>query len=71
MEFLLILMIVALLWLYFYLPVSMARKRGRSAVAWVLLFLIISPFWGIILLLILGDSARKIRKDIIEELRRN
>ncbi len=56
------------LWIWFFLPASMARKRGRSPIGWILLFWIISPFWGIILLLILGDSKKKIREDIMEEL---
>lgn len=56
------------LWLWFFLPASMARKRGRSQIGWIILFWIISPFWGIIALLILGDSKKKIRKDLMEEL---
>lgn len=65
---LLIFLLWFILWLFIFLPAKMARKRGRSAVGWVLLFWIISPFWGIIALLVLGDSKRKIRKDIIEEI---
>ena len=52
------------LWLYIFLPVSMARKRGRSALGWVLLFWIISPLWGVILLLILGNKKRRTVKNI-------
>lgn len=59
------------LWLYIFLPAKMARKRGRSTIGWILLFWIISPLWGIIILLVLGDSKQKIREDIIEELHRN
>lgn len=59
------------LWLYIFLPAKMARKRGRSTIGWILLFWIISPLWGIIVLLVLGDSKQKIREDIIEELHRN
>ena len=58
--------VVLILW--FFLPASMARKRGRSQIGWVILFWIISPFWGIITLLILGDSKKKICKDLMEEL---
>lgn len=54
-------------WLYISLPIKMARKRGRSTLGWVLLFWIISPLWGIILLLVLGDSKKKICEDIIEK----
>lgn len=57
--------------LYIFLPRKMARDRGRSAIGWVLVFWIVSPLWGIIFLLILGDSKQKIRKDILEELHRN
>jgi len=63
--------IIFVLWLNIFLPIKMARKRGRSAIGWVLLFWIISPLWGIILLLVLGDSKQKIREDIIKELNRN
>lgn len=66
-----ILTLIVILWLYIFLPAKMARKRGRSTIGWILLFWIISPLWGIIVLLVLGDSKQKIREDIIEELHRN
>ena len=65
-----IITITFFLWLLIFLPATMARKRGRSVIGWVLLFWIITPLWGIIVLLVLGDSKQKIRKDIIEELHR-
>lgn len=67
----LIIALSIVLGLYIFLPAKMARNRGRSAIGWVLLFWIVSPIWGIIFLLIIGDSKQKIRKDIIEELHRN
>ena len=48
--------------LLIYLPITMARKRGRSAFGWVLVFWILNPLWGAILLLILGDSSKKNNK---------
>ena len=66
-----IIALILILWLYIFLPAKMARKRGRSVIGWILLFWIISPLWGIIVLLVLGDSKQKIREDIIEELHRN
>ena len=66
-----ILALIVILWLYIFLPAKMARKRGRSTIGWILLFWIISPLWGIIVLLVLGDNKQKIREDIIEELHRN
>lgn len=66
-----ILALIVILWLYIFLPAKMARKRGRSTIGWILLFWFISPLWGIIVLLVLGDSKQKIREDIIEELHRN
>ena len=66
-----ILTLIVILWLYIFLPAKMARKRGRSTIGWILLFWIISPLWGIIVLLVLGDSKQKILEDIIEELHRN
>lgn len=59
------------LWLYIILPAKMATKRGRSAIGWVLLFWIITPVWGIIALLVMGDSKQKIREDLIKELHQN
>ena len=66
-----IIALILILWLYIFLPAKMARKRGRSTIGWVVLFWVISPLWGIIVLLVLGDSKQKIREDIIEELHRN
>lgn len=57
--------IVALLFLWYFwgrLPAQMARKRGRSALGWVLLFWFLSPLWGAILLLVVGDSQEKISR---------
>lgn len=66
-----IIALIIFLWFYVFLPIRMARKRERSALGWVLLFWILSPLWGIIILLILGDSKQKIRKDIMKDLKRN
>ncbi|MBQ7042721.1 MAG: hypothetical protein IJN66_08470 [Muribaculaceae bacterium] len=46
----------------------MAKKRGRNPVGWVILFWILTPLWGAILLLILGDSKEKLRQDILDEI---
>lgn len=43
----------------------MARKRLRSAVRWVFIFLNISSFWGIIALLVLGGSKQIIRERVL------
>ena len=60
--------LVALTFLYIFwvhIPAKMARKRGRSALGWVLLTWLLQPLWTIILLAILGDSPEKIREDIL------
>ena len=57
--------------LLIYLPMTMARKRGRSVFGWILLFWILNPLWGAILLLILGDSRQKMKEDIIKEINQN
>lgn len=62
-----VLFVFFFLWLYIFLPIKMAKKRGRSELGWVLLFWLISPLWGAILLLVLGDSKEKIIKDLAEE----
>ena len=47
------------LWLFILLPARMAEARGRSAVVWVLLSLIFSPFFAIFLLWLLGDAGNR------------
>ena len=59
------------IWLYCFLPISMAKKRGRSVLGSLLLFWFTSPIIGIIILLILGDSNEKIRQDIMNERQEN
>ncbi|NPD16260.1 hypothetical protein HOY34_13755 [Xinfangfangia sp. D13-10-4-6] len=44
------------IWLMILVPADMARNRGRSALAWVLISLFFSPFLAILLLLIMGDA---------------
>ena len=64
--------IAALLFLWFFwvrLPAQMARKRGRSALGWVLLTWILSPIWTVILLLIVGDSNEKVARDLADRMR--
>ena len=56
--------------LFIILPAWMAKRRGRNPVGWVLLFLFLTPFWGVILLLILGYSKKKLRQDIINEIKK-
>lgn len=61
---------LVVLWLFWiYIPASMARNRGRSALGWVLLAWVLTPLWVIILLLVLGDSKEKLSKDIIDQLK--
>lgn len=47
------------LWLFILLPARMAEARGRSAVVWVLLSFIFSPFFAIFLLWLLGDAGNR------------
>lgn len=64
--------IASLLFLWFFwirIPAKMARKRGRSVIGWIAVFWILSPFWGIILLLIVGDSKEKLADDIVKRLK--
>ncbi|MBO5846641.1 MAG: hypothetical protein J6Q71_03880 [Bacteroidales bacterium] len=63
--------LLVVIWLYILLPYNMAKKRGRSTLGWIILFWLITPIWGIIFLLIVGNSEKKIRKEIIKELRHN
>ncbi|TGD61982.1 hypothetical protein EYC08_17235 [Tabrizicola sp. WMC-M-20] len=47
------------LWLFILLPARMAEARGRSAVVWVLLSFIFSPFLAIFFLWLLGDAGNR------------
>lgn len=51
-----VVVLIFVLWLYFWLPASMAAKRGRSALGWVILTFIFSPLVTIIALLVLGPT---------------
>lgn len=53
--------------LYIVLPIIMAKKRERSIFGWLLIFWFISPLFGVIALLVLGDSKEKLRREILEE----
>lgn len=68
---LLFIVLIVLLWLYILLPVNMAKKRGRSVAGWIILFWIISPLWGTIALLVLGDSKKKLKEDIYNHIHDN
>ena len=59
----LIFLLLILFLLNIYLPISMARRRGRSVWGSLLLFWFTSPLLGIIILLILGDSESKHSED--------
>ena len=64
-------LVIAILFvcLYIVLPIMMAKSRGRSAFGWMLLFWFFSPIYGVIALLVLGDSNEKLRREILEEVR--
>lgn len=59
----LIFLLLILFLLYIYLPIRMARRRGRSVWGSLLLFWVTSPLLGIIILLVLGDSESKHSED--------
>lgn len=57
LSLLMIFLIVFLfVWAYILLPIRMAKSRGRDVVACLLLFWLLSPIVGVIVLAILGDS---------------
>ena len=49
----------------FAIPVTMAKKRGRSVGGWLVLSFFITPLWAAIALAVLGDSKKKICDEII------
>ena len=68
MLIMLAIVILVLWFFYIRLPRKMAIKRGRDPLGWMLIFWAISPFWGAIILLVIGDSNEKVRQDIRNEL---
>jgi hypothetical protein len=61
---LLFLLLLFAIWIYIWLPASMASRRGRSAIGWVLLSLIFSPLLSIIALLVLGRTVEATLADM-------
>ena len=47
------------LWLFILLPARMAEARGRSALGWVFMSFIFSPFFAIFFLWLLGDAGNR------------
>lgn len=71
-----VLVLIGIFLIYVYLPVSMAKKRGRSRLGWTLIFWFTTPLIGIIALLVAGDSQEKIlaenrrmHEELIKEIR--
>lgn len=60
---------LALLAFWIIIPARMARKRGRSVFAWLVLTLFTSPILTIFILLLIGDSRNKVRDDICNAIR--
>lgn len=50
-----VLSILLLIHFWIRLPIKMARKRGRDPLGWVLIFWLLSPIWGILILWLAGD----------------
>ena len=53
------LMLFFLWFFYIRLPRKMARKRGRDPFGWMIIFWLITPLWGAVLLLVAGDSTER------------
>lgn len=49
------------------IPMSMAKKRGRSQFGWFLFSFLLSPILGVIILACLGETEEKRRRRIWEE----
>ncbi len=62
-----VLLLCFLGWLYILLPAEMAEERGRSALGWVLITIIFSPFVSIIALLVLGPTVETVLAKIRDE----
>lgn len=48
-------------------PVSMAKKRGRSKLGWFLFSFFLSPLLGMIFLACLGETEERRRERLLEE----
>ena len=53
------LMLFFLWFFYIRLPRKMARKRGRDPFGWMIIFWLITPLWGAVLLLVAGNSTER------------
>jgi len=47
------------IWLCIFVPMNMAKNRGRSALLWVLVSILISPLVSIIVLYAMGPAEEK------------
>ena len=47
------------IWLSIVVPMKMANNRGRSALLWVVISLLVSPLVAIIALFAMGDADTK------------
>ncbi|UWR00562.1 hypothetical protein K3729_07270 [Rhodobacteraceae bacterium S2214] len=49
--------LLVVFWLFILIPAEMAKYRNRSAIIWVLISLLFSPFLAIFLLWVLGKKT--------------
>lgn len=62
-----LILIIAVIAILFYIPASMAEKRGRSVLGWFIFSLLFSPLLAIIFLACMGETDKKRLKRIQEE----
>ena len=52
-----VLTLTFIVWLYIYLPATMAQKRNRNPFIWVLISLVGSPILAVLLLIAVGKAS--------------
>lgn len=62
-----IVLVLIFIGVIFYIPITMAKSRGRSIFAWLLFSIIFSPILTIIILFFMGDTDKNRLKKIKEE----
>lgn len=59
---------LSVLALFCLIPVSMAKKRGRSQFGWFVFSMLFSPILGMIFLAFLGETEEKRKERLTEEI---
>lgn len=54
-----IVVLAFLIWVTFFVPYKMARKRNRNAFGWIMVSFLVNPLVSILVLLAIGEAEDK------------